>query len=72
MKRIAAQSEFLGLSHNNPHVTDPRGRLRNLGDNTHGLKFIDLTLELIFNWNLYTSGSFLALLWHLDPCQCDR
>ena len=61
MKRIEAQSEFVGLSHNN-HVTDPRGRLRDLGDNTHGLKFIDLMLTLIFNWNWYTSGGFLVLL----------
>ena len=35
-----------------------RGRLRNLGENIHGLKFTDLTLELIFNWSWYTSGVF--------------
>ena len=53
---MEAQSEFFGLSQNN-YVTDLTGRPRNLGDNTHGLKFIDLTLKLVFNW--YASGVFL-------------
>lgn len=55
-----SQSEFVGFFHN--HVTDLRSRLRNLGDNAHGLKLTDLTLKLILNWNWFSiSGKRIKL-----------